>query len=191
VVRHQPTSSNLGCPNSCPSFGLSVVDVSLRSGEVESSTDGRSGTRAATNEKRHTTNDKNHKATSPNKPSSTMVNKNLTFDPLPAEDIQLKVGTVAELNGIRYVTYYPKDQFICPWCGTTATTESAMTKHFTRCKDYLAAQPVAPARHTSQRRAQVAVAPKTVSKNKKEPEKQPKYAPQVSISMTIPVPVTD
>jgi hypothetical protein len=112
VVRHQPTSSNLGCPNSCPSFGLSVVDVSLRSGEVESSTDGRSGTRAATNEKRHTTNDKNHKATSPNKPSSTMVNKNLTFDPLPAEDIKLKVGTVAELNGIRYVTYYPNDQFI-------------------------------------------------------------------------------
>jgi hypothetical protein len=32
-VRHQPTSSNLGCPISCPSrpsFSLSVVDVSLR-----------------------------------------------------------------------------------------------------------------------------------------------------------------
>jgi hypothetical protein len=38
MVRHQPTSSNLGCPISCPSrpsFGLSVVDVSLRHRHVK------------------------------------------------------------------------------------------------------------------------------------------------------------
>ena len=70
-----------------------------------------------------------------------MVNKNATFAPLSTEDRKEKIGVVGFSGAdrdevVRYVTHYPKDHFICPWCGTTAINQKAMTKHWERCKPH-------------------------------------------------------
>jgi hypothetical protein len=69
----------------------------------------------------------------PSQFSSTMVNKNTRFEAVPAEDRKRKKGHVCILDGQRYVTAYPGDSFICPWCGVSAISIGAMTKHWVRC----------------------------------------------------------
>jgi hypothetical protein len=73
----------------------------------------------------------------PHLPPSTMVNKNLAFPPLSAKQRKAKIGTVSILAHIRYVTLYPSDRFVCPWCGVTASSQGAMKKHWNSCKPLL------------------------------------------------------
>jgi hypothetical protein len=72
----------------------------------------------------------------------TMVNKNVAFPVLSAKDRKERIGQVFISNEhVRYVTLYPEDQFICPWCGTTSKNPQSMKKHWERCEHYLAENP--------------------------------------------------
>jgi hypothetical protein len=68
--------------------------------------------------------------------SSVMVNKNITFRPLSAEEREKKTGLVFTWENVRCVSIYPQDHYICPWCGTTSKNPPAMAKHWLNCPSY-------------------------------------------------------
>ena len=74
--------------------------------------------------------------------TGTMVNNNSVFEALSAADRKQKIGQVFISSGnIRYITLYPDDQFICPWCGTTSMNINSLKKHWQRCTPYVSEHP--------------------------------------------------